>query len=138
MGQKETARQIWDYLRDNGWTPEAVAAALGNMQSKSGIIADRWESGKTINMAVGYGLVQWTPASKYINRANQNRLNYKDVISQCKRIVWEADNNQQFYNKTMTFREFTQSRQSPEIRADIFTRYYDRATSTTNSGALLV
>ena len=24
LGQKETARQIWDYLRNNGWTPEAV------------------------------------------------------------------------------------------------------------------
>lgn len=126
MGQKETARQIWDYLRGKGWTPESVAAVLGNMQSESGIIADRWQSDIVGNMNGGYGLVQWTPASKYINWAKNSGLDYKDVISQCKRILWEVDTNQQFIHKTMTFRQFTQSRKTPEELADIFIRNYER------------
>lgn len=44
MGQRETAKQILDYLTSNGWTQQSVAGLLGNMQSESGIIADRWES----------------------------------------------------------------------------------------------
>ncbi|WP_270344905.1 phage tail tip lysozyme [Enterococcus thailandicus] len=39
--QEQTAKQIWDYLTSKGWTKEAVSAILGNMQSESGIIADR-------------------------------------------------------------------------------------------------
>lgn len=126
MGQKETAKQVWDYLTSCGWTKEAVAALLGNMQSESGIIADRWESDIIGNVYGGYGLVQWTPASKYINWAKSNGLRYQDVISQCKRLEWEVANNQQFYHPSMSFKQFTQSKQSPESLADIFIRYYER------------
>ncbi|SFN20147.1 hypothetical protein SAMN05216516_103257 [Izhakiella capsodis] len=126
MGQKETATQIWSYLTSRGWTKESVAALLGNMQSESGIIADRWESDYVGNMSGGYGLVQWTPASKYISWAQSSGLRYQDVISQCKRLEWEVVNNQQFYHPSMTFEQFTQSRQSPEYLADVFIRYYER------------
>lgn len=126
MGQLETAKQIWDYLTGRGWTPESVAALLGNMQSESGIIADRWEGDRVGNMSGGYGLVQWTPATKYIGWANANGLTYQDVVSQCKRLEWEVANNQQFYHPSMTFKQFTQSKQTPEVLADIFIRYYER------------
>lgn len=126
MGQRETAKQIWDYLTGRGWTPESVAAVLGNMQSESGIIADRWEGDRVGNMSGGYGLVQWTPATKYINWAKANGLVYQQVISQCKRLEWEVANNQQFYRPGMTFKQFTQSKQSPEALADIFVRSYER------------
>lgn len=104
MGQKETAQQSWNYITDRGWSSESVAAILGNMQSESGIVADRWESDLIGNMSGGYGLVQWTPATKYINWATSNGLVYQDVISQCKRMEWEVANNQQFYHPGMTFK----------------------------------
>lgn len=63
------------------------------MQSESGIIADRWESDRVGNMNGGYGLVQWTPATKYIDWAKSKGLAYQDVFSQCKRIEWEVANN---------------------------------------------
>lgn len=124
--QEQTAKQIWDYLTSKGWTKEAVSAILGNMQSESGIIADRWESDIVGNMYGGYGLVQWTPATKYIDWAVGNGLDYRNVISQCKRIEWEVANGQQFYHPSMTFKQFTQSKQSPETLAEIFIRYYER------------
>lgn len=126
MGQKETAQQIWSYLTGKGWTKESVAAVLGNMQSESGVIADRWESDKVGNMSGGYGLVQWTPAAKYIDWAKANNLVYQQVISQCKRLEWEVARNEQFSHPGMTFKQFTQSKQSPESLADIFIRYYER------------
>ena len=124
--QQETAQQIWNYLTSKGWTKESVAALLGNAQSESGIIADRWESNIVGNMSGGYGLVQWTPATKYINWAKSNNLVYQDIISQCKRLEWEVANNQQFYSPSMTFKQFTQSTQTPEVLADIFIRSYER------------
>lgn len=126
LGQQETAKQIWDYLTSRGWTKQSVSALLGNMQSESGIIADRWESDRVGNMNGGYGLVQWTPATKYIDWAKSNGLAYQDVFSQCKRIEWEVANNQQFYHPSMTFAQFTKSTASPETLADIFIRYYER------------
>lgn len=126
LTQQQVAEQIWHYLTSRGWTKQAVSALLGNMQSESEIIADRWESDRIGNMSGGYGLVQWTPATKYINWAQSNGLVYQDVISQCKRLEWEVANSQQFYNPNMTFAQFTKSTQSPEALADIFIRYYER------------
>ncbi len=124
--QLETAKQIWSYLTGKGWTQESVAALLGNMQSESGIIADRWESDNVGNLSGGYGLVQWTPATKYIDWAKANGLTYQEVSSQCKRLEWEVANGQQFYHPSMTFAQFTKSTQTPEALADIFIRYYER------------
>ncbi|MBR3055292.1 MAG: hypothetical protein IKG63_05670 [Streptococcus sp.] len=126
MTQQQVAEQIWDYLTSRGWTKQSVSALLGNMQSESEISADSWESGLIGNMSGGYGLVQWTPATKYINWAQSNGLVYQNVISQCKRLEWEVVNSQQFYNPNMTFAQFTKSTQSPEALADIFIRYYER------------
>ena len=126
LTQQQVAEQIWDYLTSRGWTKQSVSALLGNMQSESEISADSWESGLIGNMSGGYGLVQWTPATKYINWAQSNGLVYQNVISQCKRLEWEVVNSQQFYNPNMTFAQFTKSTQSPEALADIFIRYYER------------
>ena len=126
LTQQLVAEQIWDYLTSRGWTKQSVSALLGNMQSESEISADSWESGLIGNMSGGYGLVQWTPATKYINWAQSNGLVYQNVISQCKRLEWEVVNSQQFYNPNMTFAQFTKSTQSPEALADIFIRYYER------------
>ena len=126
LTQQQVAEQIWHYLTSRGWTKQSVSALLGNMQSESEISADSWESGLIGNMSGGYGLVQWTPATKYINWAQSNGLVYQNVISQCKRLEWEVANSQQFYNPNMTFAQFTKSTQSPEALADIFIRYYER------------
>lgn len=48
------------------WTDEAKAGLIGNMQHESGLNPWRWQS-DTVNYSAGYGLVQFTPASGYIN-----------------------------------------------------------------------
>lgn len=45
----------------------------------------------------GYGLVQWTPASKLKNWASARGLDYRTVNTQFQRLKWELENGEQFY-----------------------------------------
>ena len=54
---------LWSYFKAQGWTLNAVAAMLGNMQSESTINPGIWEG--LDPFVGGYGLVQWTPYTKY-------------------------------------------------------------------------
>lgn len=51
---------------DASWTIYAIAGALGNIANESAFNPWRWQS-DTVNYDAGYGLVQFTPASGYIN-----------------------------------------------------------------------
>lgn len=121
----DNAKYIYSFFKNKGWTKQSICAMLGNMQGESGIIADMTEKGG----GGGYGLVQWTPKSNLTNWANQNGLNYKTVDTQCRRIQWELENNQQFYKTSsypLTFREFTKSIKSPTYLAKVFINNYER------------
>lgn len=48
---------------------------LGNMETESTINPGIWQSLNSGNASGGFGLTQWTPATKYINWANNNGLN---------------------------------------------------------------
>jgi hypothetical protein len=107
---------------------------LGNMQSESSINPARWQSDDVGNTSVGFGLVQWTPASKYLNWASDNNLPYKEMDSNLKRILWEVDNKQQWYATSsypMSFAEFTQSTETPEYLAEAFITNYERPADPT-------
>lgn len=121
----ENAKKIHAFFRAKGWTSNSICGMLGNMQGESGIIADKTEVGG----GGGYGLVQWTPKSKLTDWANKNGLNYKTVETQCKRIQWELENGGQYYpTKTypMTFKQFTQSKETPTYLAKVFINNYER------------
>lgn len=78
-----------------GWSPNAICAMLGNMQTESSINPGIWES--LTPYSGGYGLVQWTPYTKYSTWAGPGWQNngYKEL----QRIQYEAANNLQwFYN----------------------------------------
>lgn len=70
--------EIYGLLHSKGWTLNAVVGVLGNMESESGYNPWRWQSDivlastddyRTQN-AHAYGLVQFDPASKYIDNAS--------------------------------------------------------------------
>lgn len=127
---QNNAGYIWWYLSQRGWTANAVAGMLGNMQTESTINPGIWESLNAGNTSGGFGLVQWTPATKLINWANDNGLDYTLMDTQLARIVWEQENeNGQFspagsYN--MTFTEFKESTLSPYELGLIFLACYER------------
>lgn len=78
----ENAQEIASILiNDYGWTLEAAAGAIGNMQYEVGLNPWRWQSdnilsqeqARTAGSRNGYGLIGWTPARKYqFNNATWN------------------------------------------------------------------
>lgn len=61
------ATYIFNYLRNGGFTKNAACAVLGEMQAESGINPGIWEVSNTTSK--GYGLIQWTPATKFLQWA---------------------------------------------------------------------
>ncbi len=130
MAENKTtnAKKIKKYFEGKGWTLNAICGMLGNMEAESGIIADK----NQIGGGSGYGLVQWTPKSKLVNWANEKGLNYKTVSTQCKRIKWELDNNEQYYKTKkypLTFKQFSKSKKSAAYLAEVFVMNYERPAS---------
>lgn len=122
------AQEIMNQLTSRGWTKNAVAGMLGNMQTESTINPGVWES-LSPNVNNGYGLVQWTPATKLISWAESEGLDYTSGDAQLQRIDWEVVNNQQWIATSlypMSFQEFKVSTLTPEYLAQVFIRDYER------------
>lgn len=122
------AQEIMNQLTSRGWTKNAVAGMLGNMQTESTINPGVWES-LSPNVNNGYGLVQWTPATKLISWAESEGLDYTSGDAQLQRIDWEIANNQQWIATSqypMSFQEFKVSTLTPEYLAQVFIRNYER------------
>lgn len=124
------ALYIYNYLTALGWTINSISAMLGNMQAESTINSGRWQNEDIGNTSVGYSLVQWTPASKYIGWCNANGFSDpSEMDSALSRIVFEVANNEQWiatddYN--MSFEEFTHSDESISVLASAFLLNYER------------
>ena len=121
---------VWDVLGGAGWSLNAVSGMLGNMQSESNINPGLWESLDEGNLNGGYGLTQWTPASKYIDWAGAG---YDSGYKQLDRIVWEKDTGNQWFrnpaapivNPPITFAEFSVSTEAVATLAYYFLWYYE-------------
>ena len=68
------AQYVMDLFQARGWSKNAIAAMLGNMQVESTINPGLWQGFDEFDYDGGYGLVQWTPASKYIDWAASDLL----------------------------------------------------------------
>lgn len=131
---RANAQYIWDFLKMIGWTKPAVAAMLGNMQTESTINPGLWENFQENNMSKGFGLVQWTPASKFINWANDNGLYYLNIDSQIARIAYEKNNGLQWISTSaypMSFNEFSRSYLPVAELTAAFMYNYERPASYT-------
>lgn len=112
-----------------GWSAYAIAALLANMQSESGINPGIYENLEDWRDDNGYGLVQWTPNTKYKTWADANGYEYGDIHAQIKRILYELDNGLQWYETDaypLTFEEFSKSNETPEYLAQAFMVNYER------------
>ncbi len=133
------ARYICNYLRslssDIRWSVNAICAMLGNMDAESGMSPGSWE--ETNNKDKGYGLVHWTPASKYLNTLSTGQSK-TDIDLQLKRILAEVDgtysqwaiNN---HSPALSFKNFTQSVKTVKSLAEYFLRCYEQPTRVTEN-----
>lgn len=125
------ALYIFNYFTAKGWSSNAIAGLLGNLQTESTINPAIWES-LTVDYSRGFGLVQWTPATKYIDWAEDNNLDPEEMVSNLKRIEYEVENNIQWGNDSLgnnppfDFYEFTQSTLPPYNLGMLFLRHYER------------
>lgn len=127
---QNNARYIYRYLSRKGWSLNAIAGMLGNMQVESTINPGIWQSLDEGNTSVGLGLVQWTPAEKLIAWCDSNGYDYLDMDAQLDRIIYEMKNNIQWIETDtypMTFEEFSTSTEDVGILASIFLHNYERA-----------
>ena len=107
----ENAQKVVDHLYGNtDWSRESICALLGNMRHESSINPDMYEYGYAWSADRGYGLVQWTPRSKYWDWAVARGLNPRHGDSQLDRIDYEVSNNIQWIPRSdyggMTFAQF--------------------------------
>lgn len=126
---EKNAAYIFSYLTYEGWTPQAIAGVLGNMQHESSINPGRWE-GDDVGSGPGYSLVQWTPYTNYTNWCDDQGLSDpSEMDNALARIIYELENGLQYYknNYPYTFREFTKSTDSPYTLACAFAFDYERS-----------
>lgn len=126
------ALYIYSYLKHKGWTDNSIAALLGNMQSESAINPGRWQSNRVGGdpSGHGYGLVQWTPYTKYTDWCNSNGYgDPSEMDTNLARIIYEVENNIQWIATSvydMTFEDFSKSQNASYMLAKSFMLCYER------------
>lgn len=128
------ARLVWNYFGSLGWTLNAVAGMLGNMQRESTINPGIWENLDPSQPSVlGYGLVGWTPGTRITNWLTSHGYELTSGEGQCAKIQeeWQHPEIEVVWLTTdeypETFNEFVSSHESPEYLASCFLYNYERA-----------
>lgn len=130
------AQMVVNHFAGTDWTAEALSALCGNMRHESSINPDMYEYGYDWSEDRGYGLVQWTPRSKYWDWATANGLPQRSGDSQLARIDYEVANNIQWIAKAdynyMSFADFRANTGNWGVSylTEAFTWSYERPKTT--------
>lgn len=136
--QESNAVLIYGYFYNKGWSINAIAGMLGNMESESGINPGIWEDLTTDPEAYysakgrypGFGLVQWTPYTNYTNWADSKGYEWTDGIGQCEWINEQTAPAGQWIptdNYPLSWEEFKISTESVGYLASAFLKNFERA-----------
>ena len=125
----QNAQLVANHLIPQGWTKESVSALCGNMRHESSINPDMYEFNYAWGDDRGYGLVQWTPRSKYWDWAESRNLPPRNGDSQLARIDYEVEQNIQWIstpNYPESYAQFRASTKSMDYLVPAFTWNYER------------
>lgn len=138
------AGNILDFFQGTDWTKLSLSAMIGNMWAESRVNPNMYELGYDWDQDRGFGLVQWTPRSKYWNWAldqgySTSELRNGDV--QLARIQYEVDSNIQWlrrYDYPYSFAEFRQNSMnaSLETLVEMFMWCYERPNQSAGEQSL--
>lgn len=126
---QNNAQIIFNTLLLKGWTKNAIAGMLGNMQKESTINPGIWQNFNP-NPSLGWGLVQWTPSTNFTDWAAANGYANDDGDAQLIWIDTVTASVGQWIPTTQypeTFGEFKVSTQTPEYLADCFLKNFERS-----------
>lgn len=124
------AQYILNYLRNRGWTKEAVCGMLGNMEVESFINPGVWYN--FTEGSAAFGLVQWNPTSKYFDWADANGYARDSMIGQLQRIIYEVENKEQYseYGTPYSFYDYSQSTLTPYELGRQFAWHYENGNTS--------
>lgn len=116
-----------------GWSKNAIAALCGNSRVESYVNPNMWQN-QYADPANGYGLFQWTPATKLISWAAGQ--DYTTGETQMSRLKYEIENGVQYYPTASypeTFQQFSVSTKSVDYLTRAFVTNYERPASIAES-----
>jgi uncharacterized repeat protein (TIGR02543 family) len=145
--RESNARYIFRYLHERGWSTQAIAAVLGNVQHEGQFNPGQWENAPN---SWGYGILQWTGWEKIQRMTGLDRRTEKDKIDamantpvlpmtiqlnfliSSSRDGTEWNNNQRAVDRyhspyRSTFADFIISTDTPERLALVFHAHYLRS-----------
>lgn len=100
------------------------------MHTESTINPGIWQNLDEGNMELGYGLVQWTPAPKYLDWCTQNNYTPSNMLTAIRRLEYELDTGIQWYPTSYYNHSFgyflTDSSITPYEAAMAFLHNYER------------
>lgn len=115
-------------LTASGWSKEAIAGMLGNMETESTINPGIWQN-LTEESSNGFGLVQWTPSTKFTEWCSENGLAPSHMDSALARIEYEVENGLQWIPTDKypeSFEWFKTAKETPYDMAMRFLACYER------------
>lgn len=110
------ADMVRAYLKPLGWTDDAIVGVCGNFAWESYINPGQWQGGHFEDMSYGYGIGQWTPATKLKEFAEARGLPWRGSgDTQCLMLdtdagQWHASYSEDgtYHTPPMTWQEFKQ------------------------------
>lgn len=127
---EQNATEIYNQLRGYGWTLNAICAVLGNMQHESYLNPAQWQIGYDIgSQSAGYGLVQFTPSTKYTNWANEQGYDITVGEHQVYAIDTQPWGTEYIPTRSfpLSYSEFKVSDKDLDYLTEAFLRNYERA-----------
>ena len=128
----QNAQIVADLCMGWGWDKASICALCGNMRAESWINPNIWEFGYGHSLQRGYGLVQWTPATKLMDWAAGEGLDYTSGDTQMARINYETIQNIQWGPKIYgtppyDFRSFALNTNNNDVATltEYFIRFYE-------------
>lgn len=115
--------QVWFALRDAGYSEEATAGVLGNIESECHFVIDATESGGT-----GHGLCQWSfgLVDKLKEHARAMGKEWTDAEAQISFLIYSIDNIYGEAGMNGTSRTQWKNAKTPEEAAYQFEWWYEK------------
>lgn len=127
---QNNAKIIYQTFAKQGWTLNAIAGMLGNMQQESTLSPGIWQDLDSSWVEGGHGLVGWTPSTRITNWLSAHGYGPDDGDGQCAKIIeeWlhpEIESVWVERGYAISFDEFTKSTESADFLASVFMDNYE-------------
>lgn len=113
------------------WTANAIAGMAGNFMKESFLNPSQWEGGHYEDMSRGFGLGQWTPATKLSTWAEEKGKSWRNNATTQLEYLWATPaqwNSQREPIIDMDLVKFSQSTLDVETLSDYWLHYWEQPT----------